>query len=154
MSRTCVFMALLSIFVIGGLNACGSSQMSSGTAPPSSSAVAHAPTPLPTIVLPNGIHSLTLTMKDDRRQVVIKQGDVILLALDDAFFSKWTITVADPSVLTRVTGAALPPHTQALYKGSKAGQTTIRAKGEPSCYQGNPPCQIDPSPVIIHITVQ
>jgi hypothetical protein len=153
MNRRFVVVMLLGIITMGGLSACGSSQTTTGTAPPPST-VTVTPAPPPTIVLPNGVHGITLTMKDDRRQVVVKQGDVILLALDDAFFAKWTIAVADPTILAPFTEVTLPPHSQALYKAIKVGLTTIRAKGEPRCYQGNPPCQIDPSPVIIQIRVQ
>ncbi|GAC1390596.1 MAG: hypothetical protein NVS4B11_10850 [Ktedonobacteraceae bacterium] len=154
--------------VIGGLTGCGSNAAgsgaasggatgsgtaSSGSAPPASTVVQHSPIVIPTLVLPNGAHALTLTLADSNRNVALKPGDEVLLALDDSFYDHWTITVSDPTVLTTVAGVALPEHSQALYKASKAGHLTITASAEPKCRKANPPCNIDTKAFKVQITV-
>lgn len=145
--------SIIVLLIVGGISSCGV-PTNSGNTPPAATVVAHSPTVPPTVTPPKGAHSLTLIMDDSGKHVLVKQGDIILLALDDTFYSKWTITVSDLTILTIIPDATLPPHSQALYKASKLGQTAITASAEPKCRNSVPPCQIEPRPFTVQITVE
>lgn len=149
------FLLLSSIvfLIVEGISSCGVAA-NFGNASPAATVVPHSPTIPPTVTPPKGAHSLTLTMDDNGKHVLIKQGDLILIALDDTFYSKWTIVVADPTILTIIQDATLPLHSQALYKAAQSGQTTLTATGEPKCRNSVPPCQIEPRPFTVQITVE
>jgi hypothetical protein len=149
-----VISLLGAVFVIVvGLSSCATDSTSTGTTPPAQTVIAHSPTPTPPLV-PTNSTGITLTMKDSGRQVILKTGQTILLALDTLNYDHWTIRVADTAVLTPVTNATLPPNTQGLYKASKPGQTMLTASGDLKCLKGNPPCQIDPQDFRVQVTVQ
>ncbi len=157
MKQKFFIVSLLSSFVIVvfGLNACVG-QSSPASAPPGSTVVS-TPQPPPTIpptLIPSGGHGLALTLANNDQRVLVKRGDVILLALDDSFYDQWTISLSDPTILTAIPDVPVPTHAQALYRASKAGQVTIKASGEPRCRKANPPCQIEPKDFTIQITVQ
>ena len=145
---------LIGLLLIGGLSACGEQQANSASAPPASTVIPHSPTPLSPLIPPKNAQGVTVTMGDDGRQIRIKLGQTILVALDDVSYDYWTITIADPAILAAQPNAPLPPHAQALYKAIASGQTTMTAKGDLKCAKGTPPCQIAPQDFQVQVIVE
>ena len=80
----------------------------------------------------------TITQANNDTTVTLAAGLQALLALGSAH--DWTVTVADPTVLMPVPGAAVPSGAQGVYIAGQLGQTTLMAVGEPLCRKAQPPC--------------
>lgn len=117
--------------------AAGSPPVSSSVSSSSSSS-SDAPIPAPSRV----------TLQDSGKTITLHVGDTFLLALGD---QQWNIHVADQSVVARVPNIMVVRGAQGVYKGLKAGTTTISATGTAPCNAG----QVCPMYAIaFHLTVQ
>jgi hypothetical protein len=85
-----------------------------------------------------GPSASTVTLADDRSTITMRVGDRFLLDLGLGF--DWSITVADPSIVSRVLNIAVPVGAQGVYEAHAAGTTKLSAVGDPPCRQAVPPC--------------
>jgi hypothetical protein len=116
--------------------------------------VAHFPTPLPALTPPATTQSIKVTTADNGRSVLLKQGQLLFVALDDVQYDYWVITSSNMHVLSQQSQTLLPPHTQIAYKASAPGEATVIAKGDLICAKNTPPCQIHPRDIEIHVVVK
>jgi hypothetical protein len=79
-----------------------------------------------------------VTVADDGQTIVLNVGASFLLQLGDAYI--WTVTVADPSIVSRQVNILVVRGAQGVYVAHKAGQTTLTAVGNPPCRSAQPPC--------------
>ena len=110
---------------------------------------ASAVPPTPVAIPPNG--SLTVTLADAGKTINLKVGGGFLLALGETF--DWNVTIADQSIVSRQVNIAVIRGAQGVYNAHKAGQTTLRAVGDPFCRATNPPCEQPSRLVVITIVV-
>ena len=90
-----------------------------GGAPPGSVATAE----------PSG--SIRVTQADNGRTLTLRVGQTFLLALGNNL--DWNVTVADPTVVSRVVNVTVVRGAQGIYRANQAGQTTLTATGRPIC---------------------
>ncbi len=79
-----------------------------------------------------------VTLADDRGTISLHVGERFLLDLDGGF--DWTVTVADPAVVTRVVNITVVPGAQGVYEARAVGHTTLTAVGDLPCRRATPPC--------------
>ncbi len=100
-------------------------------------------TPVPTSTMPaatetpSGIPStnaLVVTLQNDGQTIHLKNGQSFLLKLgvDDS----WTVTLSDPSVVSRIPNILVIRGAQGVYLAHKPGTTTMTAVGKPVCNPG------------------
>jgi hypothetical protein len=65
-------------------------------------------------------------------------GQRFLLALGEGY--EWTVTVADPAIVSRVINVLVMRGAQGLYEAHGPGATTLQASGDPTCRSAQPPC--------------
>ena len=82
--------------------------------------------------------SSTVTLGDNGKSITLRVGDRFLLSLGEA--DDWTLSIDDQSVVSRVMGVMTVRGSQGLFEGRKAGQTILRASGDPVCRAATPPC--------------
>lgn len=73
---------------------------------------------------------VSVTRADDGGTVDVRKGSRFLLNLGDL---QWTISISDPSVISRVPNISVIRGAQGVYNALKAGTTTISAEGRPAC---------------------
>lgn len=83
---------------------------------------------------------LTVTLADQGRTIQMHVGQRFLLKLGEEY--EWTVTVTDPSVLSRVMNIAVVRGAQGVYQAVKTGQASLVASGDPRCRQLQPPCEL------------
>ncbi len=69
----------------------------------------------------------TVTYDDNGKTITLRVGEQFLLKLGDSY--TWTITVDDPSVVSRVINIAVVRGAQGVYEAKKTGATTLTANG-------------------------
>jgi hypothetical protein len=79
-----------------------------------------------------------VTLADDGVRLSVKIGDRFLLALGSEFM--WQLNGIDFDIVTAIPTQSFMAGTQGLYEGTKLGQFTITAKGDPTCRLADPPC--------------
>ncbi len=83
---------------------------------------------------------LAVTMADDGKTIALEVGQRFLLSLAQDY--EWTVTIDDPSILSRVVNLAVAKGSQGVYEAKKAGTTTLRATGVLICAPGQACIQI------------
>lgn len=123
--------------------------------------VACGPTPTqPPVIIPPtqeptltpGELTRTVTLEDNGATLILTPGDRFLLELGDQY--NWTVTVADPSVVSRVVNITVVKGAQGVYQALKAGNTMLTATGDPLCRQSTPPCELPSILFTLQIVVQ
>jgi hypothetical protein len=107
-----------------------------------------APTAAPT---PAEGSSWVVTLADGGRAIILGVGDRFLLDLGEGY--DWTVTVADPAVVSRVVNVTVIRGAQGVYEAHMAGSTTLTAMGDPVCRKAQPPCEAPSRLFEIGITV-
>ncbi|MGH2459282.1 MAG: hypothetical protein ACRDIY_10505 [Chloroflexota bacterium] len=87
------------------------------------------PTPSVATGAPGG--TVRVTQADNGQTITLRVGQTFLLALGSNL--DWNITVADPTVVSRVVNVAVVRGAQGIYRANQAGQTTLTATGRPIC---------------------
>jgi len=72
-----------------------------------------------------------VTQADNGRTITLRVGQTFLLALGNNL--DWNVTVADPTVVSRVVNVTVVRGAQGIYRANQAGQTTLTATGRPIC---------------------
>ncbi len=80
----------------------------------------------------------TITLDDDGKTITLQVGQAFLLDLGDGF--NWTVTVDDPSIVSRVPNITVVKGAQGVYRAQQAGSTTLYASGPIAC----PPLEVCP----------
>ncbi len=80
----------------------------------------------------------TVTTADNGRSITLGVGDRFLLKLGDQY--EWSVTVGDPTIVSRVPNILVVKGAQGVYMANKAGETTLSATGTVIC----PPQQACP----------
>lgn len=107
------------------------------------------PAPVPTVPSA-GAH--TITLADNGKTITLQTGDRFLLMLGNNL--NWIVSVADPSIVSRVPNVLVIRGAQGIYTANKAGQTTLSATGDPPCRQSRPPCAAPSQLFKLEIVVQ
>jgi hypothetical protein len=94
----------------------------------------------------------TVTLDNDGQTITMNPGGRFLLELGEEY--DWTVTVADPGIVSRLVNATVVPGAQGLYEAHKAGSTTLTASGDPVCRQSQPPCAAPSRSFTINIVVK
>jgi hypothetical protein len=82
--------------------------------------------------------SQIVTLDNNGQTITLKIGERFLLKLGEEY--NWTVTVADPSIASRVVNITVVRDAQGVYEAHKSGSTTLTASGDPVCRQAQPPC--------------
>ncbi len=77
--------------------------------------------------------TLSLTQDYNDKSVTLHTGDRFLLDLGDL---NWTISISDPSVISRVKNIMVIRGAQGIYTADRSGTTVISAEGRPNCNPG------------------
>jgi hypothetical protein len=93
-----------------------------------------------------------VTLDDNGKTISLQVGQQFLLDLGEEY--TWTVTVADPAIVSRVVNVTVIRGAQGLYEAHQAGSTTLTAVGDPVCRQAQPPCAAPSIQFQIDITVQ
>jgi hypothetical protein len=80
----------------------------------------------------------TVTLTDDGMTVRLRVGDRFLLNLGDPY--TWDVSIADPSIVSRVVNIAVVRGAQGVYEARAPGETRLQAVGDLPCRQSRPPC--------------
>lgn len=105
-------------------------------------ALAAAPTPLPSKTAqvsptnppspdPSAGIQRTITLADDRKTIVLENGQVFLLNLGASF--DWRVDIADQTVLSRISSITVVKQAQGVYRANKPGATVLNAHGTIIC---------------------
>lgn len=70
--------------------------------------------------------------------VQLQTGDTLQVNLTGNY--DWSVTLANPAVLSVVSAPPATGAGRAVYKAAQAGQTTLLLAGDPPCLKSNPPC--------------
>lgn len=93
---------------------------------------------------------ITVALEDNGKTFILQPGERILLNLGMEPF-KWTVTVDDQDVLSRVPNILVIAGTQGVYEAHHPGLANLTAAGDPLCRSSKPMCMM-PS-MIFQITV-
>lgn len=96
-----------------------SPEPTSGEAPPTSVATVGSGGPI------------RVTPADNGRTIDLQVGQTFLLALGNNL--DWNVTVADPTVVSRVVNVLVVRGAQGIYRANRVGQTSLTATGRPIC---------------------
>jgi hypothetical protein len=80
----------------------------------------------------------TVSLAADGATIRLRVGDRFLLNLGDPYI--WNVSVADPSIVSRVVNIAVIRGAQGVYEAHTAGETRLEAVGDLACRQSRPPC--------------
>lgn len=94
----------------------------------------------------------TITLGDNGKTINLHVGDQIILSLGTGY--DWTVKVADPSIVGRVTKDTNAQGGQGAYQATKAGTTTLTATGDPPCRKVQPPCGLPSRTFKVQIVVR
>ncbi|MCX9026408.1 MAG: hypothetical protein OIN85_09975 [Candidatus Methanoperedens sp.] len=86
----------------------------------------------------NTPESKTVTLADDGQTITLQVDETFLLELGEGY--DWNITIADQSIVSRVTNILVVRGAQGIYRAHKEGSSTLTAIGDPVCRQASPPC--------------
>lgn len=78
--------------------------------------------------------SRTLTLDDNGQTIQLHVGERFLLKLDSndtKYYSDWTVTIADPTIVSLVPGVLVIQGAQGLYEARQEGQTMLTAMAQP-----------------------
>ncbi len=78
--------------------------------------------------------SLRVTQADNGHTISLRVGQTFLVALGNTL--DWNVTVADPTIVSRVVNVLVVRGAQGLYRANAPGQTTLTATGRPICAPG------------------
>lgn len=106
--------------------------------------------PAGTVVTPQADGSIILTLDNQGQTLVLHVGGSFLLKLGDVY--TWTVTVADPSILSREPNVLVVKGAQGIYQAHKVGTTVLTADGDPVCRQSKPACGM-PS-ILVQFTIE
>ncbi len=96
--------------------------------------------------------SLTVTLDNTDETVSLHVGQTFLLNLGEVY--NWTVTVADPSILSRKVNVTEIKGAQGIYQALAVGQTVLSAAGDPVCRQSKPACGMPSIMVTFNIVVE
>ena len=82
----------------------------------------------------------TITLADNGRTIPLAVGDRFFLDLGTGY--TWSLQIADPSVVSRVSGILPIQGAQGLFEARSPGTTTLVATGGYPCQQSTPPCEL------------
>jgi hypothetical protein len=99
---------------------------------------------------PSGMR--TVTLADAGQTIELAVGETFLLALGSEY--DWTVTVADPSIVSREVNVATIRGSQGLYRANRPGRTTLTAIGDPPCRRARPACALPSRIVRIDLVVR
>jgi photosystem II stability/assembly factor-like uncharacterized protein len=112
--------------------------------PTLSSGVGSSPTPV-------------VTLSDDGGTIELSVGQRFLLNLGAADGNPgydWTVTVANPAIVSQVTDVLAIQGSQGLYEARTTGRTTVSATGDPICREAQPPCAAPSRAFSVQIVVK
>ncbi|HZS47467.1 MAG TPA: hypothetical protein VFC63_20520 [Blastocatellia bacterium] len=98
----------------------------------------------------SGIQRITLA--NNNKTIHVKVGDTINLSLSNSY--DWAVTGFDQAVLARRTDISTPTGSQGLFKATAAGQTIMRAEGQPHCPTSNKNCGLKLTEFAVTLVVQ
>jgi len=101
-------------------------------APPATDPVSPPIAPAP----PGGTRMVTLA--DDGQAIAVFRGTSFVLSLGSDV--DWHVQIADEAIVSRDPSATPPTDSQGVYIAKQAGQTTLTATGNPTCYNAVPRC--------------
>jgi hypothetical protein len=93
-----------------------------------------------------------LTLDDNGKTITLQVGERFQLELGEAY--DWTVTVADPAIVSRVVNATAARGAQGLYEAHEMGTATLMAVGDPVCRKAQPPCAAPTIQFVIALIVQ
>ena len=99
-----------------------------------------------------GPDSKTVTLDQNGQTIDLAVGQSFLLKLGDQY--DWTVTVADPAVISREVNVTVIRGAQGIYRAHERGRTTLSASGDPFCAQATPPCKMPSILFQIDVVVQ
>ena len=126
------------------------------TQPPTS-----APQIMPTVTppstetpgsVPGEAGSKTVTLDQNGQTINLAVGQSFLLKLGEQY--DWTVTVADPAVISREVNVTVIRGAQGIYLAHERGRTTLSASGDPLCAQDTPPCKMPSILFKVEVVVQ
>ncbi len=112
-------------------------------------AACSSPSPVAT---PTETTNPIVTLDNEGQTIALKIGESFLLKLGEEY--DWTVTIADPTILSRVKNVMVVRGAQGLYEANKTGSTTLTATGDPVCRQSQPPCAMPSRLFEIKVRVQ
>jgi hypothetical protein len=104
------------------------------------------------VVSPQPDGSLVLTLEDQNKYLVLPVGGSFLLKLGEVY--DWTISVADPNIISREPNVTVIKGAQGIYLAHKVGMTVLSAAGDPVCRQSKPACGMPSILVSFNIEVK
>jgi hypothetical protein len=93
----------------------------------------------------------TVTLAASGQMITLAVGESFSLSLGSEF--DWQIAIADPTIVSRDPAASTPAGSQGIYVARQAGQTTLTATGNPTCYTATPQCEAPSRLFRVQITV-
>jgi hypothetical protein len=114
------------------------------------------PPPAPTTgvgSIPQTIPTNGISLTDNGKTFSLHPGDSFLLNLGMESFD-WTVTIDDQNVLSRVKNIMVVRGAQGVYQAAQAGQTLLRAEGDPLCRKSTPACMAPSIMFMVTIIVQ
>jgi hypothetical protein len=82
----------------------------------------------------------SVTLDDNGKTVALQPGDRFLLNLGEGY--NWDVSIADPSIVSRVIGVLTIRGSQGLYEAHEPGTTALTATGDPDCRTQQPACAL------------
>jgi predicted secreted protein len=81
-----------------------------------------------------------ITLADDGHTITMRVGDSFLLSLTQDY--DWTVTVSDPTILSRAVNILVVRGAQGVYEAHQSGTIELTANGDPLCRNGKPACDM------------
>jgi hypothetical protein len=104
------------------------------------------------VVTPPDTSSQAVTLDNNGGTIDLKVGEQFLLKLGEDY--NWAVTIADPTVVSRVVNITVVRGAQGVYEAHQPGSTQLTATGDPVCRQSQPPCTAPSRLFQIQIIVQ
>ncbi len=80
-----------------------------------------------------------VTLDDNGQTIQLHVGERFLLKLGSNY--NWIVSIADPTIVSRVPNVLVVQGAQGLYEAKRPGRTTLTAVGDLPCRQAQPPCE-------------
>lgn len=80
----------------------------------------------------------TITQADHTRTITLRQGERVLVQLEDGFL--WKFTIEDEQILAPDLASPHSGANQQVFTALRSGKTVLTATGDPLCRQSTPPC--------------
>jgi hypothetical protein len=84
----------------------------------------------------------TITRANDGQVIALAVGETFALNLQPDRGYRWTVHIADPTVVTAAPGAGRTSGVGILFAAVAPGLTTLTATGDPACRTTYPPCEL------------